>query len=123
MNKIYPLIAAMLMTITLTAQVFNNAFKIQSSGSDRGSCITSDNAGNIVTAGYFGGSADFDPSSGSASLTPSGSFADIYLAKYDAMLNYTWAVKLGSSQSDIPYALATDASNNIIIGGDFEGTM
>lgn len=103
---------------TVKGQVYNNAFKISSSGTDRGMRVTTDNSGNVITTGYFGNSADFDPGAGSASLTPSGLSEDVYVAKYDAALNYIWAVKFSTSGSDFPYALAVDASNNIIVGGD-----
>lgn len=112
------LVILALITISVNAQVYNAAFKIQSANTDRGMRITTDNTGNVITTGYFGGSADFDAGTGSALLTPSGFSEDVYIAKYDAAFNYTWAVKFGTSGSDFPYALATDASNNIIIGGD-----
>lgn len=118
MKKLYSFILFLSIGFSINAQVYNNAFKIQSSGTDRGMRITTDNSGNVVTTGYFGGSADFDPGVATASLTPGGSFEDVYIAKYDAALNYIWAVKFSTSGSDFPYALAVDASNNIIIGGD-----
>lgn len=118
MKKLYFSLIVALLCLSLNAQVYSNAFKIQSSGTDRGTRITTDNSGNVVTTGYFDGSADFDPGVGSASLTPGGTSQDVYIAKYDASLNYIWAVKFGTSGSDFPYALAVDASNNIIIGGD-----
>jgi len=118
MKKVYSIFILATACVSINAQVYNNSFKIQSSNTDRGMRITTDNAGNVVTTGYFGGTADFDPGAGSASLTPSGSSEDVYISKYSASLGYMWAVKFGTSGSDFPYALATDASNNIIVGGD-----
>lgn len=118
MRKLYSYFFVFFIGISVQAQVYYNAFKIQSSGSDRGRCITTDNSGNVITTGYFDGSADFDPGAGTVSLTPSGSFQDIYVAKYDASLNYIWAIKFGTSGTDFSYALAVDGSNNIIVGGD-----
>lgn len=118
MKKLFFFLIVAVLSFSLNAQIYSNAFKIQSSGTDRGMRITTDNLGNVVTTGYFGGSADFDPGAGSASLTPSGLFEDVYIAKYDASLNYLWAVKFSTSGSDFPYALAVDASNNVIVGGD-----
>lgn len=118
MKKLFFFLIVAVLSFSLNAQIYSNAFKIQSSGTDRGMRITTDNLGNVVTTGYFGGSADFDPGAGSASLTPSGLFEDVYIAKYDASLNYLWAVKFSTSGSDFPYGLAVDASNNVIVGGD-----
>lgn len=80
--------------------------------------ITTDGAGMVITTGYFAATADFDPGTGTASLTPNGSFEDVYLAKYDSLFNYQWAVKFGTSGGDKPYALATDGANNIYVAGD-----
>lgn len=118
MKKHYFSLIAALFSLSLNAQVYSNALKIQSSGTDRGMRIATDNSGNVVTTGYFGGSADFDPGAGTVSLMPGGASEDVYIAKYDASLNYIWAVKFGTSGADYSYALATDASNNIIVGGD-----
>ncbi len=118
MKKKYFLFIVILSITFAKAQVYNNSFKIQSSGTDRGRCIATDNTGNVITTGHFDGSADFDPGVATASLTPGGLFEDVYIAKYDASLNYIWAVKFSTNGSDFPYALAIDASNNIIVGGD-----
>lgn len=118
MKKIYFVLICFTFIVSLNAQTYNNAFRIQSAGTDRGMGISSDNTGNIISTGYFGGTADFDPAAGSASLTPNGTGEDVYIAKYDAALNFMWAVKFGNSGSDFSYALDIDASNNIIVGGD-----
>lgn len=106
------------LSLLLSAQEYKNAFKIQSTANDRGMRITTDGAGMVITTGYFAATADFDPGAGTANLTPSGSFEDVYLAKYDSLFNYQWAVNFGTSGADKPYALSTDAANNIYVGGD-----
>ncbi len=118
MKKIHLLVSLAIISTSASAQFYNNAFKIQSSNTERGMRVTTDNSGSVITTGSFGGMADFDPGTNAANLTPGGTAEDVYIAKYDASLNYTWAVKFGTSGSDFPYALATDASNNIIVGGD-----
>lgn len=118
MKKCYFTLISTLFAISLNAQIYNSAFQIQSSDTERGMRIATDNGGNIVTTGYFGGTADFDPGVGTSNLSPSGISDDVYIAKYDASLNYIWAVSFGTSGTDFPYALAVDASNNIIVGGD-----
>jgi hypothetical protein len=110
--------AAFILMLAANAQVYNNVFKIQSSETEQGMRITNDKAGNVITTGSFGGAADFDPSNNSESLAPGSLSEDIYIAKYDASLNFIWARKFSTGGSGTPYSLATDASNNIIIGGD-----
>jgi uncharacterized protein (DUF2249 family) len=56
--------------------------------------IVCDSSNNLIVAGIFSLTSDFDPSiAGVASLTPSGSF----VAKYDTNGNYIWAKKLTST--------------------------
>jgi hypothetical protein len=116
-------IAALMINCGCFSQSITSAFKIQSDGTERGTAICTDNSGNAITTGWFSGPADFDPSAATFSLTPNGGSTDIYLAKYDASLNYIWAIRLGGSQVDNSLALATDASDNIIVAGDFAGSM
>ena len=48
---------------------------------DGGLSITIDGSGNIYTTGYFTGTADFDPGTGTFNLTAAGSFSDIFVEK------------------------------------------
>ena len=63
-------------------------------GSSSTPIIVCDASNNLIVAGIFSLTSDFDPSiAGVASLTPSGSF----VAKYDTNGNYIWAKKLTST--------------------------
>jgi len=78
-----------------------------------------DNASNIYITGYFQGSTDFDPGSGTAVLTAN-AVIDIYLGKYDASGNYLWAIGMGANDDDVGYGLATDNASNVYLSGTYQ---
>jgi hypothetical protein len=84
--------------------------------------VVVDEGGNVYTAGIFGGTADFDPGSGTANLTAGGTF-DVFISKLDASGNYLWAKKIGGTMITSAGAITVDASGNIHIAGHFEGTV
>ncbi|MBI3510162.1 MAG: T9SS type A sorting domain-containing protein [Bacteroidetes bacterium] len=91
-------------------------------GADQGMVNKTDGAGNVIVAGTFSGTADFDPGAGTANLISAGS-TDIFIAKYNSTGDYTWAFGLGSTNSDSPGDFAIDGSNNIVVTGGFIGTV
>ena len=86
--------------------------------------IVVDASSNVYITGGFNGTVDFDPSTtGTVNLTSAGG-ADIFMAKYDASGNYVWAKRFGSStNNDVGYGIAVDASENVYIAGQFLGTV
>jgi hypothetical protein len=90
---------------------------------EQGTGIAVDASGNSYVTGYFAGTVDFDPGPGTQPLTSAGNY-DIFLAKYDALGNYVWAKKMGSSLgNDIGSGLVLDASGNCYIAGHFYNTV
>jgi hypothetical protein len=98
------------------------AKNIGSSGNEEGNSIAIDNNnGYIYTTGYFSGTSDFDPGSGSFFLTSSGG-NDIFILKLDLSGNFIWAKKMGGSLNDFGRSIAVDAFGGIISTGYFSGT-
>lgn len=83
--------------------------------------IDIDNQGNIISAGYFYNTVDFDPSVGTNNRTSVG-FADNYIAKYTSTGTLIWVTSFGSTGIDIPHSVVTDNNNNIILTGYFSNT-
>ena len=81
-----------------------------------------DSSGNILTAGYFEGTVDFDPGDGVANLTSAGS-NDIFVSKLDSSGNYLWAKRIGGSGYDHAAAVAVDKYGSVITTGGFAGTV
>jgi len=89
---------------------------------ESGNAITIDASGNVITAGYFQSTSDFDPGSGVFNLTSNGS-RDMFISKLDASGNFMWAKGLGGILEDNAQAVTTDASGNVYISGSFESTV
>ncbi len=89
---------------------------------DQGRAVAVDTRGNVFVTGYFGGSANFNPSGPGGVLTAS-SNQNIFLAKYDSEGNYIWAKSIGGNGSASAYGIAVDPRGNIFLTGTFSGTI
>lgn len=96
---------------------------------DWANVITSDNndIGNvvkvrnneIVVAGRFRNTADFDFGAGTFNLTSNGS-DDMFIAKYDVNENLIWAISMGGPNGEEINDLVIDNSGNIYVTGRFQ---
>ncbi|MBE7440905.1 MAG: T9SS type A sorting domain-containing protein [Flavobacteriales bacterium] len=92
-----------------------------SSGS-RGISLDIDNNGNIYSTGFFQGTADFDPSNNTYSVTSEGSF-DIYILKLDSSGNFLWVNTYGSTLHDAGFSLSLDNQGDLCVTGYYQGTI
>ena len=92
------------------------------SGFDQGYGLAVDSQDNVLIAGFFMGTVDFDPGASTANLTSAGSW-DGYVWKLDSQGNYLWARRVGSTDVDRVTAIAVDALNNVYLTGEFSGTV
>ncbi|MEI9921894.1 MAG: gliding motility-associated C-terminal domain-containing protein [Bacteroidota bacterium] len=85
--------------------------------------IATDPTNNILVTGHFsGGPTDFDPGSGTTTLTPAGS-SDIFILKLEPDGDLTWAKQIGGSGIDYAYDIASNTSGDIFIAGSFTETV
>jgi len=80
--------------------------------------VTTDASGNVIITGFSYGTVDF----GGGAIVNAGS-SDIYVAKFDANGNHVWSNGFGDTSFTEGYGVATDASGNIIVTGDFQNTV
>jgi len=85
---------------------------------DNGTSIYVDAAQNVYSTGTFLGTADFDPGTGSQTLTAVGN-SDVYISKLDNKGMYRWADGIGGGQADYSYSIATDIYGEIYVSGLF----
>ncbi|MFQ5510416.1 MAG: FlgD immunoglobulin-like domain containing protein, partial [Candidatus Krumholzibacteriia bacterium] len=83
-----------------------------------GFSVAVDASGNVIVTGYFQGTVDF----GGGPLVSAGNL-DIFVAKYDASGVHQWSQRFGSTSPDAGFAVAVDASGNVIVTGYFRGTV
>lgn len=89
---------------------------------DIGKSIATDGLGNVYTAGYFKGTGDFDPGSGTFNLVAYSGYSDIFISKLDASGNFIWAKSMGGTLDDACLSISIDVSGNIYATGYFQGT-
>jgi pimeloyl-ACP methyl ester carboxylesterase len=89
---------------------------------DIGLSIVIDINGNSYTTGYFCGTADFDPGSGTYNLTSAGDH-DVFVSKLDVTGNFLWAKQIGGVGDDFGNSITVDVNGNIYITGNFIYTV
>lgn len=75
---------------------------------------------NVYVIGYFEGTVDFNPGTGTANLSSTNGAS--FVAKYDSSGNYSWAFKIESNSSISILAISVDHLSNVYITGSFDGT-
>jgi len=100
-------------------------FAVGGAGREQAHALKVGTDGMVYVAGFFGGTVDFDPSSGTATATALGTSWDVFLAKYRASDGaFQWVRSFGGPGNDQvrPGALALGPDGDVWIGGDFTGT-
>lgn len=78
--------------------------------------------GNLVVAGHFESTCDFDPGSGTASHTSLGGF-DYFIASYDSTGSYIWSKAIGGIDQQLYLSMDLNSLEEIILGGDLWGQV
>lgn len=81
-------------------------------------CVAVDDSGNVYVTGFFQDSVDF----GGGTLVSAG-WWDIYIAKFDADGNHIWSDGFGDGLLETGQSVAVDGSGNVLLTGQFEGTL
>ncbi len=84
--------------------------------------IATDTNGNVYSTGYFQGTVDFDPGSGTSFLSSSGGL-DTFIQKLDANGNFLWVKQFGSTGFDEGKSISVDANGNVYSTGYFFHTV
>lgn len=101
----------------------NFVWAIELDGTDweRGFGIAVDADGNVYSTGYFAGTVDFNPGSGTFNLSSS-NFSS-YILKLDTDGNFIWAKSTSGSDYEYGRAITVDDSQNVYVMGEFSGAV
>ena len=90
------------------------------SGDQWGTSVKADSAGNVVLTGFLSGvgSVDFG---GGVIASPNGS--NSFAAKFDPLGSHLWSNGFGEQSGSLAYDLAVDGAGNVIVTGQFTGTL
>ncbi|MFN6373618.1 MAG: PKD domain-containing protein, partial [Chitinophagia bacterium] len=89
---------------------------------DQGLSIKLQSDGKILLAGQFGGTADFDPTTSTSTLTTSG-LIEGFFSRYTATGALEFVKALGGGGDDVATSLTMDSTGRIYVGGYFSGSM
>lgn len=90
---------------------------------DDGHDIITDSSDNVIIAGLFSGSVDFNPSRENTHYISSHGDRDAFVTKLDDQGDYLWTKTFGGSKNDAAYGLDIDSLDNIYIAGEFMNTV
>jgi len=88
---------------------------------DKPQDITTDESGNLYTTGFFGGTVDFDPNAGTATLTSNG-VSNSFISKLSPAGDFVFVSQLDCDNYVRAQAIAVDSEFHIYCGGAFNGT-
>ena len=83
--------------------------------------ITADAAGNVLVAGIFNDSVDFDPGPGTAALQATAG-GDVYLAKFSPAGALLWAKLVEGAGFERVLDMTTNAAGHLFVTGHFQGS-
>ncbi len=115
-------LSAFLFSSILFSQEYDWSRSMGGTSNDRGEAITRDLDGNIYTAGFFQGEADFDPNDGVSTLSSLGG-TDIFVQKLTDAGDFEWAIQIGGSGPDLVEEITVDEAGNVYIIGYFEDSV
>jgi hypothetical protein len=84
--------------------------------------ISTDDAGNVYTTGYFYGVVDFDPGAGTDNHTSAGG-ADIFIQKLSSAGDLVWAHTMGSINNDYCQGIDANVDGAVYLFGTFAETV
>jgi hypothetical protein len=83
----------------------------------------SDQNGNVVSAGQFAGTVDFDSGPGTYSYTSTFNSSDVFVTKHNTNGGLVWAKAItANGTNDLAYEMCTDAAGNSYVTGQIGGT-
>lgn len=97
--------------------------QIGGTNTDNVASIVLDGNGDLIIAGEFKGTADFDPGVGISTLTATGIYYDTYILKLDSDGNLIWVKQLDATHHIFAVDLGINSANDVILTGRWFQTV
>lgn len=128
MKALYTIILGIISLNNAFAQDINSVWAKSFPGNgpistDLGIDIITANDGSVYSIGIFDGNTNFEQGSSQFEFNSNNGSSDIYISKMDTQGNMLWLVPIGSEFDDRPNSIALDNEGNIIVVGEFSGTV
>lgn len=91
---------------------------IGGNGDDNGYSVATDAANNVLLAGWFENTVDFDPGGSSSTISANGGF-DGFLLKLNMSGDFIWAKNIGGTATEFSYDIDVDVNGNVYSTGGF----
>jgi len=98
------------------------AAQMGGASTEYGLSISLDDNGNVYTTGSFLASVDFDPGTGTSTLTSQG-LNDIFIQQLDNNGDFVWVKQIGGTANDVGRTINLNSSGSIYLGGFFGSTV
>lgn len=92
------------------------------SGDDRGTSVTVDQAGSVLSTGIFSGTVDFDPGPNVFNLSGNNN-NNTYIQKLDPAGNLIWVKAFNSTNYIVGQSIVCGLQNEVYLTGLFQGTV
>ncbi len=88
---------------------------------ETGDAIVVDGNDDVILAGRFKSTVNFDQAGGTDNHVSAGDY-DVFVTKYQNNGDYGWTRTIGGTATDTSYGIAVDATDNVYVTGCFQGT-
>ncbi|MBL0048958.1 MAG: hypothetical protein IPP32_12775 [Bacteroidetes bacterium] len=99
------------------AQTFQWAKSFGGATNEAGNALAMDQSGNILIAGNFTSTVDFDPGAGIYNMIAPFGLSDLFVTKLDPLGNFIWAKKIEGTGIVGIRAFILDTAGNLLISG------
>ncbi|UTW62860.1 T9SS type A sorting domain-containing protein [bacterium SCSIO 12741] len=101
---------------------FTDVSLIGGKNSERCKSIELDNRNNLIAAGFFKDTVDFDPDT-SKNIKIARGTSDLFLVEFDSVRKLNWVKTIGGPKIVNPSFMEIDEKDNIYLTGKFYGTV
>jgi len=117
------IVIIILFKVNLFSQIFQWTNSTLGSSIETSDALTTDEFGNVYSAGSYDGTLVFDAQTTQIEITSHDGSRDIFIQKTDGLGNLIWVKSIGGNYSEKVSALSIDSNGDLLIAGNFTDTV